>query len=68
MRSVSFKEELMLIALAGVLVVCWVIALAFKITFGLIHVLLVAALILFALHFVRSRVGPPGTGRRTGAI
>jgi hypothetical protein len=56
----------MLLALAGVLVVCWVIALAFKVTFGLIHVLLVAALILFALHFVRSRVGPPRPGRARG--
>jgi Family of unknown function (DUF5670) len=41
--------------LATVLLAFWVLALAFKVTTGLIHVALVAALILYVLGFVRGR-------------
>ena len=41
--------------LAAVLVAFWVMGLALKITTGLIHIALVAALILFVLGFFRGR-------------
>ncbi len=48
----------MLFTLALLLLLAWLIGLAFKVTFWLIHLLLVAALVLFAVGFVRGRVGP----------
>lgn len=45
--------------LGAVLLAVWIIGLAFKVTTGLIHVALVAALILFVIGFFR--------GRSTGA-
>jgi hypothetical protein len=45
----------MLWILASVLFAFWVLGLAFKVTTGLIHVALVAALILFVLGFFRGR-------------
>ena len=46
----------MLITLAFVFLVCWLLAfVAFKVTVGVVHLLLVVALIAFVLHFVRGR-------------
>jgi VIT1/CCC1 family predicted Fe2+/Mn2+ transporter len=45
----------MLWFLGALLIVFWVIGLAFKVTTGLIHVALVAGLILFILGFFRGR-------------
>jgi hypothetical protein len=50
----------MLWLLASVLLLAWILALAFKVTFAAIHVLLVAALALYVLGLVR--------GRRTRAM
>ncbi len=41
--------------LAAILVAFWVLGLALKITTGLIHLALIAALILFVLGFFRGR-------------
>jgi hypothetical protein len=44
----------MLAAIAGVLVVLWLLGfLAFHVTAGTIHILLVVALVLFVMHFFR---------------
>jgi Family of unknown function (DUF5670) len=53
-----------LFVLAFVLLAAWFIALAFKVTFGLIHLLLVGAVILFIAAFLRGAGMRPG-GRRT---
>jgi uncharacterized protein DUF5670 len=46
----------MLALLAAVLVVLWLLGFfAFKVASGLIHILLVVALIVVVLHFVRGR-------------
>lgn len=46
----------MLLTIAIVLVVLWLLGfLAFHVTSGLIHIILVVALIMFILHFVRGR-------------
>jgi hypothetical protein len=46
----------MLAAIAGVLLVLWLLGfLAFHVTAGTIHVLLVLALVLFVMHFFRGR-------------
>jgi hypothetical protein len=45
----------MLWILAAVLFAFWVLGLAFKVTTGLVHIALVAALILFVLGFFRGR-------------
>jgi hypothetical protein len=48
----------MLMILAIILVVAWLLGLfAFKVTAGFIHLLIVIAVILFILHFVRGRRG-----------
>jgi hydrogenase-4 membrane subunit HyfE len=41
--------------LAAILVAFWVMGLALKVTTGLIHIALVAALVLFVLGFFRGR-------------
>jgi Family of unknown function (DUF5670) len=47
---------LMLAAIAGVLLVLWLLGfLAFHVTAGAIHILLVLALIFVAMHFFRGR-------------
>lgn len=51
----------MLMFLAFLMLAVWAIALAFKVTFGLIHLLLVAAVVLFVVGLVRGRYG--GTRR-----
>lgn len=44
----------MLMTIAVVLLVLWLLGfLAFHVTSGLIHIILVVALIMFVLHFVR---------------
>jgi hypothetical protein len=45
----------MLWLLAAVLLAFWILGLAFKVTTGLIHIALVAAVILFILGFFRGR-------------
>ena len=50
----------MLWILAAILLAFWVLGLAFKITTGLIHLALVAAIILFVVGFFR--------GRRSAAV
>ena len=45
----------MLWFLGALLIVFWVIGLAFKVTTGLIHVALIVGLILFVLGFFRGR-------------
>lgn len=45
----------MLFLLAAVLLAFWIAGLAFKVTTGVIHIALVAALILFVLGFFRGR-------------
>jgi hypothetical protein len=48
----------MLMILAIILLVAWLLGLfAFKVTAGFIHLLIVIAVILFILHFVRGRRG-----------
>lgn len=47
--------------LAFLLLAAWVIALALKVTVGVVHLLVVAAVLVFAFSFVKNRVGP---GRR----
>ena len=45
----------MLWIVAAVLLAFWILGLAFKVTTGLIHIALVAAIILFILGFFRGR-------------
>ncbi len=45
----------MLWFLGALLIVFWVVALAFKVTTGLIHIALIVGLILFILGFFRGR-------------
>ncbi len=45
----------MLFIIAAILFAFWILGLAFKITTGLIHIALVAAIILFILGFFRGR-------------
>jgi hypothetical protein len=48
----------MLWFLGALLIVVWVIGLAFKVTTGIIHIALIAGLILFVLGFFRGRRTP----------
>ena len=54
----------MLMTLAGLLFLCWVIALAFKVTVGAIHLLLLVAVVLFAVGLFRRHAphGPTTAG------
>ena len=45
----------MLWLLASILLLIWIVGLAFKVTVGAIHLLLVAALVLYAVGFFRGR-------------
>lgn len=47
----------MLFALGGLLLLIWLASLALKVTFGAIHVLLVLAVVLFVIGFIRGRTG-----------
>ena len=63
----------MLFALGGLLLVIWLASLALKVTFGAIHLLVVLAVVLFVIGFIRGRTGTnPGVthfraGRRPPA-
>jgi VIT1/CCC1 family predicted Fe2+/Mn2+ transporter len=48
----------MLWFLGSLLIVLWVIGIAFKVTTGLIHVALIAGLVLFILGFFKGRTTP----------
>jgi hypothetical protein len=43
--------------LASILLIAWAAAIALKVTTGVIHILLVAAIILYILGFARGRRG-----------
>jgi hypothetical protein len=45
----------MLWILASILLLGWIVALAFKVTVGAIHLLVVAALVLYVVGFLRGR-------------
>ncbi len=45
----------MLWILASILLLAWIIALAFKVTVGAIHLLVIAALVLYVIGFLRGR-------------
>ena len=47
----------MLFAIGLVLLVIWLASLALKVTVGAIHLLLVAAVVLFVIGFIRGRSG-----------
>ena len=47
----------MLFALAGFLLLIWLASLALKVTVGAIHLLLVLAVVLFVIGFIRGRTG-----------
>ncbi len=51
----------MLWLLASILLLAWIVLLAFKITAGAIHILLVAALVLYVFSAIRGR-------RATGTV
>jgi hypothetical protein len=53
----------MLFVLAALLLIAWIVSLAMKVTVGFIHLLLVLAVILFVVGFVRGR----GSAARTTA-
>lgn len=45
----------MLWILASILLLAWIVALAFKVTVGAIHLLVIAALVLYVVGFLRGR-------------
>ncbi len=45
----------MLWILASILLLAWIVALAFKVTVGAIHLLVIAAIILYIVGFLRGR-------------
>ena len=47
----------MLYALAGFLLLIWLASLALKVTVGAMHLLLVLAVVLFVIGFIRGRTG-----------
>ena len=49
----------MLWLLASVLLLAWIVALAFKVTVGAIHLLVIAAIALYVWGFVRGRTRAP---------
>jgi hypothetical protein len=49
----------MLWLLASLLLLAWIVALAFKVTVGAIHLLVVAAIVLYVWGFVRGRTRAP---------
>jgi Family of unknown function (DUF5670) len=50
------KGDVMLAAIAAVLLVLWLLGfIAFHVTFGAIHLLLVIAVVLFVAHFLTGR-------------
>jgi multisubunit Na+/H+ antiporter MnhG subunit len=54
--TISNKGGVMLAAIAAVLLVLWLLGfIAFHVTFGAIHLLLVIAVVLFVAHFLSGR-------------
>jgi hypothetical protein len=49
----------MLFLLASLLLLAWIVALAFKVTVGAIHLLVIAAIALYVWGFVRGRTRAP---------
>jgi Family of unknown function (DUF5670) len=49
----------MLWLLASLLLLAWIVALAFKVTVGAIHLLVIAAIALYVYGFVRGRTRAP---------
>ena len=45
----------MLWILASILLLAWIVALAFKVTVGAIHLLVLAAIVLYVVGFLRGR-------------
>ena len=45
----------MLLTIAAILVILWLLGFAFHVTTGLIHILLVIAVIVVIVHFIRGR-------------
>ncbi len=45
----------MLWILASILLLAWIVALAFKVTVGVIHLLVIAAIVLYIVGFLRGR-------------
>ena len=56
-RSIDCTKDVTMLALiAGILLILWLLGfLAFHVAGGLIHILLVVAVIVLVLHFVRGR-------------
>lgn len=54
-RPIEKRIESMLLILAVILLLFWVGGFAFHVAGGLIHILIVIAVILFIVHFVRGR-------------
>jgi len=56
MHSTAAEDVSMLLILAIILLIAWLCGfLVFHVTSGLIHLIVVIAIILFILHFVRGR-------------
>jgi uncharacterized membrane protein (DUF485 family) len=56
MQSTPAEDFSMLLILAIILLIAWLCGfLVFHVTSGLIHIIVVVAVILFILHFVRGR-------------
>ena len=55
-RECAYQGEVMLAAIGAILLVLWLLGfVAFHITFGAIHLLLVIAVVLFVVHLLTSR-------------
>ncbi|MEH6988647.1 lmo0937 family membrane protein [Cytobacillus firmus] len=50
----------MLWSLAGILLVLWILGLIFKVAGGIIHILLVIAVIIIVVNFIRGRASGRG--------
>jgi len=56
MQRLAAEDVAMLLILAIILLIAWLCGfLVFHVTSGLIHIIVVVAVILFILHFVRGR-------------
>jgi len=56
MQRLASEDDSMLLILAIILLIAWLCGfLVFHVTSGLIHIIVVVAIILFILHFVRGR-------------
>ena len=56
MQRLAAEDVAMLLILAIILLIAWLCGfLVFHVTSGLIHIIVVVAVILFILHFIRGR-------------